>query len=138
MTKNVKFGSDNRILDAKMNPFNNFGLDVFTYLKYICLQIKEKITGKTASGFLLFGKIQGQKSQFMNPAVCFRPNILNKLLYPLKSDEFFCCKQLLKSPKIICHNLISVYTSYFQIPLKSCFALVVGNNDNWFSLRQVK
>ena len=35
----------------KMNPFNTFGPDVFTYLKQICVQIKENITGKIASGF---------------------------------------------------------------------------------------
>ena len=45
-----------------MSPFNTVGPDVFTYLKQICVQIKENITGKTASGFLLFGKIQGQKA----------------------------------------------------------------------------
>ena len=60
--KNVNFGSDTHILDAKMNPFNTFGLDVFTYLKRIGVQIKEKITGKTASGFYFFGKIQGRKT----------------------------------------------------------------------------
>ena len=49
--KNVNFGSDTHISDAKMSPFNTFGLDVFTYLKHIGVQIKEKITGKTASGF---------------------------------------------------------------------------------------
>ena len=54
MAKNVNFGSDTHISDAKMNPFNTFGLDVFTYLKHKGVQIKEKITGKTASGFLLF------------------------------------------------------------------------------------
>ena len=62
MTKNVNFGSDTHISDAKMNPFNTFELDVFTYLKHKGVQIKEKITGKTASGFLLFGKIQGRKA----------------------------------------------------------------------------
>ena len=49
--KNVNFGSDTHISDVKMNPFNTFGPDVFTYLKQICVQIKENITGKTASGF---------------------------------------------------------------------------------------
>ena len=49
--KNVNFGSDTHILDVKMNPFNTFGPDVFTYLKQICVQIKENITGETASGF---------------------------------------------------------------------------------------
>ena len=49
--KNVNFGSDTHISDVKMNPFNTFGPDVFTYLKQICLQIKENIIGKTASGF---------------------------------------------------------------------------------------
>ena len=66
--KNVNFGSDTHISDVKMNPLNTFGPDVSTYLKQICVQIKENITGKTASVFLLFGKIQGQKSQFMNLA----------------------------------------------------------------------
>ena len=51
MAKNVNFGSDTHILDVKMNPLNTFGPDVFTYLKQICVQIKENITGKTASGF---------------------------------------------------------------------------------------
>ena len=54
--KNVYFGSDTHISDVKMNSFNTFS-------------IKENITGKTASGFSLFGKIQGQKSQFMNLAL---------------------------------------------------------------------
>ena len=49
--KNINFGSDTHISDVKMNPFNTFGPDVFTYLKQICVQIKENITGKTASGF---------------------------------------------------------------------------------------
>ena len=49
--KNVNFGSDTHISDVKMNPFNTFGPDVFTYLKLVCVQIKENITGKTASGF---------------------------------------------------------------------------------------
>ena len=52
-----------------MNPFNTFGPAVFTYLKQMCVQIKENITGKTASGFCFFGKTQGQKSQFMNLAL---------------------------------------------------------------------
>ena len=42
MAKNVNFGSDTHISDAKMNPFNTFKLDVFTYLKHIGVQIKEK------------------------------------------------------------------------------------------------
>ena len=67
--KHINFGSDTHISDVKMNPFNTFGPDVFTYLKQICVQIKENITGKTATGFLLFGKIQGQKGQFMNLAL---------------------------------------------------------------------
>ena len=70
MAKNVNFGSDTHVSEAKMNPFDTFGLDVFTYLKHIGVQIKEKkITGKTASGFLLFVKIQGRKSQLMNLAL---------------------------------------------------------------------
>ena len=52
--KNVSFGSDTHISVANMNTFNTFRLDVFTYLKHIGVQIKEKITVKTASGFLLF------------------------------------------------------------------------------------
>ena len=47
----VNFRSDTHISDVKMNPFNTFGPDVFTYLKQICVQIKENTTGKTASGF---------------------------------------------------------------------------------------
>ena len=54
MAKNINLRSDTHISEAKMNPFNTFGLDVFTYLKHIGVQLKEKITGKTASGFLLF------------------------------------------------------------------------------------
>ena len=49
--KNINFGSDTHISDVKMNPFNTFGPDVFTYLKQICVQIKENITGTTASRF---------------------------------------------------------------------------------------
>ena len=49
--KNVNFWSDTHISDVKMSPFNTFGADVFTYLKQIYMQIKENITGKTASGF---------------------------------------------------------------------------------------
>ena len=39
---NINFGSDINISDAKMNPFNTFGPDSFTYLKHIGVQIKEK------------------------------------------------------------------------------------------------
>ena len=60
-----------------MNPFNTFGPDAFSYLKEIYMQIKEHITGKTASGFWLFGKIQGQKSQFMNLALYSIFNLAN-------------------------------------------------------------
>ena len=49
--KNVNFGSDTHISDVKMNPFNTFEPDVFTYLKQICVQIIENINGKTASVF---------------------------------------------------------------------------------------
>ena len=49
--KNINFGSDTHISDAKMNPFNTFGPDVVTYLKQICVQIKENITGKPAICF---------------------------------------------------------------------------------------
>ena len=59
--KNVNFGSDTHIWDAKMSPFNTFGLDVFTYLKHIGVQIKEKITGKTASVFFFFFTFFGAK-----------------------------------------------------------------------------
>ena len=63
MAKNVNFGSDTPISDAKMNPFNTFGLDVFTYLKHIGVQIKEKITGKTTSGFFAFlAKYRAEKA----------------------------------------------------------------------------
>ena len=61
--KNINFGSDTHISDAKMNPFNTFGLDVFIYLKHIGVQIKENITCKTASGFLLFlAKYRAEKT----------------------------------------------------------------------------
>ena len=70
IVENIKFGSDTHTSDVKMNPLNIFGPDVSTYLKQIFVQIKENITGKTASSFLFFGKIQGQKSQFMNLALC--------------------------------------------------------------------
>ena len=49
--KIVNFGTDTHISDVKMNPFNTFGPDVFTYLKQIYVQIKENVTSKTASGF---------------------------------------------------------------------------------------
>ena len=53
-----------------MNPNITFGQDIFSYLKYIGVQIKENIIGKTESGYrLFFGKIQGRKSQFMNLAL---------------------------------------------------------------------
>ena len=68
MAKNVNFGSDTHISDAKMNPFNTFGLDVFTYLKHKGVQIKEKITGKTASGFLLFWQNTGPKKPVNEPS----------------------------------------------------------------------
>ena len=51
LAKIVNFGSNTHISDVKMNPFNTFGPDVFTYLKQIYMQIKENITGKTASCF---------------------------------------------------------------------------------------
>ena len=51
-----------------MNPFNTFGLDVFTYLKHIGVQIKEKITGKTASGILLFWQNTGPKKPVNEPS----------------------------------------------------------------------
>ena len=51
-----------------MNPFNTFGLDVYTYLKHIGVQIKAKITGKTASGFLLFWQNTGPKKPVNEPS----------------------------------------------------------------------
>ena len=68
MAKNINFGSDTHISDAKMNPLNTFGLDVFTYLKHICVQIKEKIPGKTASGFLIFWQNTGPKKPVNEPS----------------------------------------------------------------------
>ena len=68
MAKNVNFGSDTHISDAKMNPFNTFGLYVFTYLKHIGVQIKEIITGKTAAGFLLFWQNTGPKKPVNEPS----------------------------------------------------------------------
>ena len=68
VAKNINFGSDTHISDAKMNPFSTFGLDVFTYLKHIGVQIKEKITGKTASGFLLFRQNTGPKKPVNEPS----------------------------------------------------------------------
>ena len=38
----------------KPNPFITFGQDILAYLKHIGVQIKEKITGKTASVFVFF------------------------------------------------------------------------------------
>ena len=35
-----------------MNPFNTFGPDVFTYLKQICVQIKENIIDDVVFDFL--------------------------------------------------------------------------------------
>ena len=66
--KNVNFGSDTHISDAKMNPFNTFGMDVFTYLKHIGVHIKENITGKTASCFLLFWQNTGPKRPVYEPS----------------------------------------------------------------------
>ena len=69
MAKNVNFGLHTHISDAKMNPFNTFGLDVLTYLKHIGVQIKEKITGKAASVFfLLFWQNTGLKKPFNEPS----------------------------------------------------------------------
>ena len=69
MAKNVNLRVIYPYLGCQNEPFNTFGMDVFTYLKHIGVQIKEKITGKTASGFFFFGKIQGRKSQLMNLAL---------------------------------------------------------------------
>ena len=66
LAKTINFGSDTHISDAKMDPFITFGKDIFAYLKNICVQIKEKRTGKTAIVFLLFRENTGPKSQFVN------------------------------------------------------------------------
>ena len=42
LAKNINFGSDTHISDAKMDPFITFGQDIFAYLKNIGVQIKEK------------------------------------------------------------------------------------------------
>ena len=68
MTKNINFGSDTHISDAKMNPFNTFEMDDFTYLKHKGVQIKEIMTGKTASGFLLFWQNTGLKKLINEPS----------------------------------------------------------------------
>ena len=74
MSKNVNFWLHTHISDAKMNSFNTFGLDVFTYLKHIGVQIKEKITGKAASGFLLFWQNTGPKKPVNEPSPLKRVN----------------------------------------------------------------
>ena len=51
-----------------MNPFNTFGPDVFTYLKQICVQIKENIIGKTASGLVTFWQNTGPKKPVYEPS----------------------------------------------------------------------
>ena len=51
LARNINFWSDIHISDANMDPFITFGQDIFAYLKNIGVQIKEKITGKTAIGF---------------------------------------------------------------------------------------
>ena len=62
-----------------MNPFNTFGLDVFTYLKHIGVQIKgKKITDKTASVFfLLFWQNTGQKKPVNEPSPLQRMMLTN-------------------------------------------------------------
>ena len=45
-----------------MNPFNTFGPDILTYLKHIGVQIKEKITGKTARVFDFLAKYRAEKA----------------------------------------------------------------------------
>ena len=70
LAKNIKFGSDIHTSDAKMDPFINFGPDIFAYLKNIGVPIKEKITDTIAIGFALFGHNTGPKSQFVNLALC--------------------------------------------------------------------
>ena len=81
--KPINFGSDTLISDAKMNPFNNFGLYVFTYLKRIGVQIKEKITGKTASGFLLFWQNTGPKKPVNEPSPFHY--LFNRMSFSLRS-----------------------------------------------------
>ena len=51
-----------------MNPLDTFELDVFTYLKHKSVQIKEKITGKTASGYLFFWQNTGPKKPVNEPS----------------------------------------------------------------------
>ena len=67
--KNIKFESEIHTSDAKMDPFITFGPDFLAYLKNIGVLIKEKITGRTAIGFLLFWQNTGPKSQFVNLAL---------------------------------------------------------------------
>ena len=64
----VILGSDTHISDAKTNPFITFGLGIFTYLNHIWVQIKEKLTCKNASNFLLFGKNTGPKKSVCEPS----------------------------------------------------------------------
>ena len=49
-----------------MDLFITFGPDIFAYVKNIGVLRKEKITGRTAIGFLLFWQNTGPKSQFVN------------------------------------------------------------------------
>ena len=81
MSISVILGSDTHISNAKTNPFITFGPDSFAYLKHISVQIKEKITCKTASGFLLFGINTGPKQPVCEPiplfwsiTLCLLPN----------------------------------------------------------------
>ena len=78
MAKNVNFGSDTHISDAKKDPFNrDFWARCFHISETQRCSNKRKITGKTASVFFFyfFGKIQGRKSQLMNLALCTRVQI---------------------------------------------------------------
>ena len=65
-----------------MNPFNTFGPDFFTYLKQIFVQIKENITGKTASGFCIFLQNTGPKQQVYKPSPLQRKNARCRLSPP--------------------------------------------------------
>ena len=47
--KNRQFGLKPHIYDAKTDPFILSGVDLFVYLEYIGIQIKEKITRKIVS-----------------------------------------------------------------------------------------
>ena len=67
LAKNVKFGSDTHISDAKTNPSITFGPYIFAYLKHLGVHIKEIIICKTASVFLLFWQNTGPKKPVCGP-----------------------------------------------------------------------